>query len=241
MQNIIIQPNPTKLAQNFSEYMTRLIGETLEYNDYFHLVLSGGSTPKILFKELRKNYLDKIDWSRIHFYWGDERCVEVDSDENNYGVAFRSFISYLEIPKKNIHRIKGEEDPEKEAKRYSKEIRTNVPLTNKLPQFDLIILGLGSDGHTASIFPDQIEFIGSGKICKVAEHPETKQKRITLTGRVINNSKNAAFLVTSENKANILSEIINQKEGYKKYPASYIKLKNGKLNWYLDRDSSQML
>lgn len=241
MQNIIIYPDPNKLVKNFARHLKKLAEETIKEKDLFHLVLSGGSTPKILFKELKKNYSNKIDWSKVHIYWGDERCVEPESDESNYGEAFRLFISHLNIPENNIHRIIGENDPEEEAKRYSKEIVDNVSLVDKIPQFDLIILGLGTDGHTASIFPEQLEFIGSAKICKVAVHPITKQKRITLTRRVINNSKNAAFLVTSDDKSLILSEILNKKLGYKQYPASYINLKNGKLNWYLDKDSSQLL
>ena len=241
MQDIIVYPDPNELVKNFAEHIKVLVEDTLQNSDSFHLVLSGGSTPQVLFRELKNNYLNKIDWSKIHIYWGDERCVDPESDESNYGTANKLLISYLSMPKDNIHRIIGEEIPEKEAKRYSKEIMSNAPIVNKIPQFDLIILGLGSDGHTASIFPDQLEIIGSAKVCKVAVHPKTKQKRITLTGRVINNSKNAAFLVTSSDKAPILSKILNKKSEYKEYPASYINLKNGKLTWYLDRDSSQLL
>ena len=116
-----------------------------------------------------------------------------------------------------------------------------VPSKNNLPKFDLIILGLGTDGHTASIFPNQIKLLKSENYCEVAIHPKSKQKRITITGRVINNAEDILFLVTGSNKSKVVSEIINKNENSKKYPAFHISPFWGKLIWYLDKGASRLI
>src|ERR1035437_2538870 len=119
-----------------------------------------------------------------------------------------SLIDHIIIPKVNIHRIKGENEPHREAERYANDILTNVKIENDMPSFDLTLLGIGEDRHTASIFPDQLELIESNKVCEVSVHPGNLQKRITLSGKVINNSTNIYFLATGESKSKIVSEII---------------------------------
>jgi 6-phosphogluconolactonase len=241
MNFINIYDTPEEVVVNFAEYLKLLAEESISLKGNFNLALSGGSTPQLLYTELEKNYKNKIEWDKVHFYWGDERCVVPDSSESNYGMASKLFLNYINIPEKNIHRIKGELDPNKEAIRYSNEISANLPLSNNIPQFDLIILGIGNDGHTASIFPDQIGLMTSDKICETAIHPNSQQKRITLTGKIINNSKNASFLVTSKEKSKVVAEILMRKSEYKNYPASYIKLTKGILDWYLDKEAGQLV
>lgn len=207
----------------------------------FDIALSGGNSPKGLFKKLSKKYADLIPWDRIHFWWGDERCVSPDSNESNYKMTKDYLLSNISIPDKNIHRIKGEENPANEAERYSAEITDNLNLRGENPVFDLIILGLGDDGHTASIFPDQIGLFENKKICTIAQHPVTSQNRITLTGRVINNANRIFFLVTGENKSMRISEIMNDSEAAKLLPAYYISQKNGKLIWFLDEPAASKI
>jgi len=238
---INIFKTPKKTVKKFSKYLAMEINNSANNKENFFIAISGGSTPQLLFKKLNKKYKDKINWSYVHIFWGDERCVSSESFESNYGVAKELLLNSIDIPIENIHHINGEEDPEIEAKRYSEEILKNLPIKNDLPSFDLCLLGLGSDGHTASIFPDQMELLKSDKICEVAVHPETGQKRITTTGSVINNSKKVSFLVTGESKRKVVAEIINCENGYLNYPASHIKPKNSKLIWYLDKSASQYL
>ena len=200
----------------------------------FNVALSGGNTPKGLFEMLSKNYTDLIPWNRIHFWWGDERCVSPNNKESNYKMTKDYLFSKISIPEENIHRIKGEENPEKEAKRYADEIDGQLNHRGKNPVFDLLILGIGDDGHTASIFPDELELFENEKTCAVTQHPITRQNRITITGRVLNNATRIFFLVTGENKSTRISEIMNDNEAAKLLPAYYISPKNGELIWFLD-------
>lgn len=238
---IKIYSTPEETVTKFAEKLKLLINKSVEQNKNFYCALSGGNTPQLLFKVLKQNYLSEINWSKVHFFWGDERCVEPENNESNYGTAYKLLLNSIDIPKENIHRIRGEEKEELEAQRYSEEILKNLPKENGLPIFDLIILGLGSDGHTASIFPDQMNLLESEKVCEVAVHPTSKQKRITLTGKVINYAKEISFLVTGKEKAKVISEIINKKDNYKVYPATYIDPQNGNIVWYIDKFAGQLL
>ncbi len=224
-----------EVAIHFSEYLSNLIKQ----NKRVHIALSGGSTPKIVFEELASNFLDKIDWSGVHLYWGDERCVAPTDSESNYKMTVDYLISKINIPQENIHRIKGEEAPSKEAIRYSEVLVKELPQENNLPKFDLVILGMGDDGHTASIFPHEINLWDSKNICEVAIHPDSGQKRISLTGAVINNADTVAFLVTGECKKEKVDIIINKKGDYKQYPASLVAPKSNNLIWFLDTAAAQ--
>jgi 6-phosphogluconolactonase len=232
-----ISGSKREAARTFSEYLVNGISK----NDTTHIALSGGSTPKEVFKELALYFKDAIDWSKVQFYWGDERCVPPDDGESNYKMAKDYLFSKLDVPKDNIHRIYGENDPEEEAIRYGHVLNKRLPTHKGLPQFDLVILGLGDDGHTASIFPYQINLWNSKKYCEVAEHPETGQKRVTLTGQIINNAREVAFLVTGTGKAQKVFEIIEKQGNYKRYPASFVLPKSGKLIWFLDADAANLV
>jgi len=204
----------------------------------FDIALSGGSTPKKLFKILASEFSGKIPWGRIHFWWGDERCVPPESDDSNFKLANDYLFSEIPIPRENLHRIKGENQPEKEVLRYAGEIEKNLNYRGDNPVFDLVILGLGEDGHTASIFPDQIELFEDENICALSQHPITGQNRITLTGKVLNNASRVFFLVTGANKALRISEIMNDDEAAKLLPAYYISPKKGTLIWFLDDEAA---
>jgi len=206
-----------------------------------NIVLSGGNTPSLLFKRLAKKYSESISWERIHFWWGDERCVPPTNEDSNYKMANDLLLSKIAIPIENIHRIKGENQPQEEAKRYTMEVNQNINYRGSNPVFDLIILGLGEDGHTVSIFPDQIELFEDERICVVSQHPITGQNRITLTGKVLNNASRVFFLVTGVKKAQRLSEIMNDDEAAKLLPAYYISPIVGSLIWFIDKAAASKI
>ena len=238
-QSIKIFPTVEKLAGSFAELLQQNVDKT-DDNDFYSLALSGGSTPNKIFRYLSENFVDKINWKKIKIFFGDERCVPPDNEDSNYRMANESLLKNISIPKENIFRIKGENNPVKEAERYEEVLKSNLPSLNGIPQFDLILLGLGEDGHTASIFPNQVNLFYSARLCEVAVHPQTKQKRITLTGKIINNAKLVVFIVTGKNKANVLSKIMDVNNSKSVYPASFVNPKNGKLTWFLDLEASKM-
>lgn len=230
-----VYDTPNEVAKHFAFYFLAL---TQSKNHDFHVALSGGSTPKILFDFIAKNMKSDFDWSKIHLWWGDERCVPPSDDESNYKMTKERLIDLIDIPESNVHRVLGEADPSKEANRYADEINRNLASLNGLPQFDLIILGMGDDGHTASIFPHQMDLLQSKSICEVAQHPESGQNRVTITGGTLNNAIEVAFLVTGANKHEKIDAIFNEKNEYKIYPAANIKPKEGKLSWFLDTSAA---
>ena len=229
--------NPPEAADELAADLFTIIEQTISCDKLFNIAISGGSTPIPLFLKIANKYSEE-DWDNIHIYWVDERAVPIYSTDSNYGLAKKYFIHKINIAEKNIHRIKGEDDAEKEAVRYSEEIKNNVFEKNGLPSFNYILLGVGSDGHIASIFPDQMSLLSSENICEVSYHPITKKKRITLTGKIINNADKIAFFVTGTDKAKIISEIFKHEQ---ELPATHIKPPAGKVVWYLDNMSASLL
>jgi len=206
-----------------------------------NIALSGGNTPLLIFEFLARKQRTWINLHFLHIYWSDERCVAPDSKDSNYGNIWKSIIRYIDIPEENIHRIRGEDDPLLESKRYSDTLRNHIPIENGFPRFDLMLLGIGEDGHTASIFPNAMEMLNSDNSCYVAIHPQTKQNRITLSLRLINNSKKILFMVTGKSKSDVIHAIAKNKKEVVNYPAAYVKPKNGELFWYLDSEASRKL
>ena len=235
--NINTYQSKQEVAAQFSEWLSELIASS---DNPVHIALSGGSTPKIVFEELVRKY-SGIDWSRVHLYWGDERCVPPGDADSNYGMTAVLLLSKIGIPGENIHRIKGENDPGEEAGRYGALLEEKLPEGNGLPRFNLVILGMGDDGHTASVFPHEIDLWDSEQNCEVAVHPDTGQKRITITGKLVNNAEVVAFLVTGSGKAEKVREIINQEGGYATYPASLVAPASGALYWFMDAAAANLL
>lgn len=234
---ILIFEDKQRLAAAFSHHFINLVKMK---NGIFNVALSGGSTPKIWFDDLIKNHQDSIAWENVHFYWGDERCVPPEDEESNYGMTKKYLFDHIDVPEENIHRIKGELTPEEAAGQYARELTENLPGPNG-PVFDLIVLGMGDDGHTASIFPDQIGLWDEPALCVVATHPETGQYRVSLTGKVINNAATAAFLVTGRNKAQKVMEIIKGDPVAENYPAAKVNPVNGKLYWFIDKEAAEAM
>jgi 6-phosphogluconolactonase len=236
---VIVTDSPKKLAKRVAKAIAGMVQNSGQ--ERIDITLSGGTTPQILFERLARKYSELPEWNKIHLWWGDERCVDSGSSESNFRMTEESLISKVTIPKDNIHRIRGEAIPEEEAVRYGEEIRQSLKIKDNLPAFDLVLLGLGEDGHTASIFPDQLELLESDKICSVAVHPQSGQKRITLTGKVINNANEIFFMVTGAGKARRVAEIMNNHPVAGRLPAYYILPVHGRLTWYLDTQASEAI
>jgi 6-phosphogluconolactonase len=233
--------SPYILAEKFAEELVSLINKSAKSKKFLTVALSGGSTPELLFSILGDHFADSARWEFVHFFWGDERCVPPDSPESNFGMARRKLFEKIDIPLENIHRIMGENNPENEASRYSEDISCYVGKRDGWPLFDIVILGMGEDGHTASIFPENSEVLESDKICEVAVHPVSGQKRITITGRVINNADSVVFLVTGRKKAEIVEKVFNKSRSSLNFPAAYIAPAFGELIWLIDKEAGSLL
>jgi len=233
---IHISKNLDDLADAFALQLISWVNETT--SDTFNLALSGGKTPSLLFSHLAEKYSHEVPWHKIHFWWGDERMVAPYDPESNFGVVNKLLFWKIGLSQGQIHRIKGENEPDEEVKRYALDIKTRVPMMNGWPVFDLIMLGLGDDGHTASIFPDQMELLESDEFTGIAFQPNTHQQRITLTGKVINNAKRVAFLISGASKSKIFNEIIHNSKNSSAYPASHIQ-PAGELYWFGDEESTK--
>ncbi|MFH0736616.1 MAG: 6-phosphogluconolactonase [bacterium] len=222
-----------------SDWFADTIIKVLEEDDKpKNLFLSGGSTPKTILNFLANNYKDKINWERIKFFWGDERAVPADHPESNYGMVKLNLFDIIKKTKKNVFPIKGPQFGNGECKRYSSIINNEIINNSVNNNIDLLMLGIGEDGHVASIFPADINLFNSSSLTVHTRFPKTKQHRLTITGKVINNAKRIFIFATGKNKAEIVDTIINKKEGWEKLPGSYVNPINGQLFWLLDKDAA---
>lgn len=230
--------NLNDLNKDFSLWLKKILAEKEDIS----IALSGGNTPRSLFRYLAANHSEDIDWSKIKFFWSDERCVWPDNDDSNFKMAKENLFDHLPVTEKNIFRIRGENDPYREARSYQELLLNELEVVNGVPQFDVLMLGMGEDGHTASIFPHEMNLWDSSNMCVVATHPETRQMRVSLSGQTINAAKNVVFLVTGAPKAKIIKEIIEDNENAQdKYPAARVQPASGNLTWYLDNYAGREL
>ncbi len=205
------------------------------------VALSGGSTPRAIYSYLASLKGNLLEWNRIHLFWGDERCVVPESPESNYRMAKESLLDHINIPESNVFRIKGEEEPQYEAERYAETVSGLLPHENHIPKFDLVMLGLGEDGHTVSIFPDNILLFHSDRLFEATENPYNGQQRITATGKLINQAAMVVFIVTGRSKAGTAASLIEKRGDWKNYPASLVQPVNGELLWLLDEEAASEL
>lgn len=216
----------------------------LEYSQLgrpVHISLSGGSTPSQLFTYLANSeYAYTIVWSNLHFWWGDERCVSPDSSQSNYGNAKALLFDQISIPAENIHRIRGEDFAAMEVVRFAEEMRAEIPMQEGTPTFDWILLGMGTDGHTASLFPEQTDY-DTTEIATIAAHPETRQIRVSQTAHLLANAKRITYLVLGASKAPVLKEIAAHTAEAEMYPAAKVETKSGITEWYLDSEAAKEL
>ncbi|MCW8329756.1 6-phosphogluconolactonase [Photobacterium sp. SDRW27] len=230
--------------ESSAQVVESLAKSLLEYSQLgrpVHISLSGGSTPSQLFSYLANSeYAYTIAWHNLHFWWGDERCVAPDNEQSNYGQAKAQLFDHISIPAANIHRIRGEDFAALEAVRFAEEMRTAIPMQDDTPVFDWILLGMGTDGHTASLFPGQTDY-ETTEIATIAAHPETRQIRVSKTAHLLASAKRLTYLVLGESKAPVLKQIADHAAEAAMYPAAKVKSKLGITEWYLDSEAAKEL
>ena len=236
-----IYETPQETARAVAELILAKAKEKTKQSLPFNIALSGGSTPKLLFTLLANEYLNTIPWHFLRLFWVDERCVSPTHPESNFGMTYDSLLTHVPIHDSNIFRMQGEGNPIKEALRYQKMLEKELPLQDGFPIFDLVLLGMGDDGHTASIFPDNMELLHSDQAVAVGVHPVSGQERITLTGKTILEAKQVVFLITGSSKATVLREIIKHEPQGEDYPAFYVAKNAKSADFYLDRDAAALL
>jgi len=239
--NRYIFNTPEDTARAVAEIILAKAKEKNKQSLPFNIALSGGNTPKLLFTILANEYADRMPWNILRLFWADERCVPPTHAESNFGMTYENLLKLVPIHDANIFRMLGEADPQREVNRYQALLEAQLMKKNGIPQFDLILLGMGDDGHTASIFPDNLSLLHDDKTVAVAVHPATGQKRITLTGTVINQAEQVVFLITGSSKSTVLQQIIKREPAFKNYPASYIHSQLGVADFYLDKAAASEL
>jgi 6-phosphogluconolactonase len=207
----------------------------------FDVALAGGTTPRRMYELLASDqFRNRVDWSGVHLFFGDERCVPRDHQDSNYRMAYEALISCVDIPASNVHPINGEGEPAANATLYETELREIFPDVST-PAFDLVLLGLGEDGHTASLFPHteglavRDKWVVANWVEKLASH------RITLTPAAINGARQVTFLVAGTNKATAVKKVLGGPLQPEKMPAQLIKPEAGVLTWFLDSQAASML
>ena len=221
-------------ANLFSEQATRSILE----RDQFLVALNGGGTPTRLFQILATDFHDKVEWAKVHVFWGDERCVPPDDSGSSYGQARELLLSHVSIPESNIHRIKGELPPVEAAKEHSRILKEFASPPLDWPRFDLVYLGMGEDGHTASLFPDSPVHVTEAALPVTADYQDRPANRVTLTQLVFNSARLVVFMATGEKKAITLAEVLSDRYNPKLYPAQRIDPKDGELIWLIGKDAA---
>ena len=230
---IIKVADATALAQTAAEYFARAAAENIAQHGRFTVALSGGSTPKAMFAWLAAESLaSRIDWANIYFFWGDERCVPPDHPDSNYRMTSDALLSKVGIPEKNVFRMHGELAPAKAAQQYSERL---LDFFGAAPVFDLVFLGMGADGHTASLFPGTNALHAETNQIAMENYVEKlKATRLTLTARTINTAKDIVFLVAGADKANALHSVLEGEYLPEIFPSQLIQPKNAILKWMID-------
>jgi len=229
-------------AAALAEELRKLVDNVTRQQQVLSVALSGGNTPRIFYNYLATTSANEIAWGNVHLFWGDERCVPPDHPESNYHLVDEILLNKIAIPQRNIHRVRGEAKPAQECSRYGEEINRLLPKANNgLPVFDWILLGLGEDGHTASIFPGRQILEVESSICAVATHPRSRQQRITLTLPILNNANRITFLVSGTSKSHILSLIMKREQNSLAFPAARVQPQHGVLEWYIDKAAASLL
>ena len=228
-----VLPGAEELAVAGADEFARSAGEATRGGGLFRVALAGGSTPRALYRRLtRPPHRGAIRWERILFFWGDERCVPPGEERSNYRMARETLLDPLRIPPRRVFRMKGEEDPARAALAYEDRIRRHVP--GRPPRFDLVLLGLGEDGHTASLFPGTAALAETRRLVAENYAPKLGEWRITLTYRALNASRRVIFLVSGAKKAGVAAKIVKKQRNYQALPASGVSPRRGSLLWLLD-------
>jgi 6-phosphogluconolactonase len=240
-RKIIIKDDPILLAKQAAEIFVAGARRSVGKRGRFAVAISGGSTPRRMHKILaREPYILNIPWGKTHIFWVDERCVPQDSHESNYGTAKRGFIDEVPIPQTQVHWITCEPSPQMSAKKYQKILSDFFSFgSTRIPRFDLIYLGMGADGHIASLFPGQKTLYENEKLVTAVKGGDPNVSRISMTLPLLNQARHIVFLITGEEKARTVQTVLEDRKI--RLPAKKIQPQNGRLTWLLDRGAASLL
>jgi 6-phosphogluconolactonase len=239
--DIVVLENPEEVARSAADRFVELAHVAVTARGRFSVALSGGSTPKRTYELLAsEDYRNRVTWSKVHIFFGDERCVGPEDIESNYRMADLAMLSHLPIPAQNVHRLIGEGEPESSARLYIDELRSYFEGAS-WPRFDLVFLGLGDDGHTLSLFPGSTA-LKEDRFWVVPNWVEKfKTFRLTLTAPAINRAAQIIFLVTGEGKARRIAEVIRGLRDPERLPSQLIQPVDGSLAWFIDKAAAANL
>ncbi len=236
-RDLVICKDTDELSRLTADCFIEIAQRAIRSSGRFAVALSGGSTPKHLYSRLGSpDYEERLSWPDVHLFWGDERCVPPDHPDSNFRMVKEALLSRVGIPPENVHRMAGEREPQTAATDYEKHLQEFFLLKNgALPRFDLILLGIGDDGHTASLFPGTDAVHETERLVVAPFVEKLKSHRLSLTLPVLNHGSEVWFLVTGSDKAGILKEIFSAAADY---PAAKVQPENGKLIWFMTQDAA---
>ena len=232
--------NEDEVLNGLATYFVKVAASSIATHGQFSVALSGGNSPKKLYELLASpSYKDKVEWSKVHFFFGDERYVPHTDPQSNYLMAKKALLEPLDLSYKQIFPIDTSLSPEEAAKKYTTDI--NYYFAGTDVRFDLILLGLGDNSHTASLFPHTPVLHDKMVGAKEVFLEDQQVYRITMTAPLINQAHHIAFLVYGEGKAVAVHHVIEDKKDIENYPAQLIKPQNGDLQWFLDNEAASQL
>ena len=239
---LIILNDAQELYVRAAEEIAHVSGEAICTHGEFTFCLSGGSTPAATYDLLATRFHLSVDWKEVQFYFGDERCVPPEHAESNFAMATRTMLSKLALRPDQVHRMRGEDPPAAAAAAYESELRKRFGLGDgDLPRFDLILLGLGDNRHTASWFPGDPAVHETQRMVVSVDVDAEPRKRLTMTPPVINNAQRVMFLVAGQGKAAAVKDIIEGPRDPDKFPAQIVAPHHGELIWILDKAAASLL
>ncbi len=239
---IALYPDTDILSRDAAQYVVRLAAEAIVIHGRFTIALSGGTTPKKLYALLgNEPYRNQIDWTRVEIFWSDERCVPPESEESNYLLAQQVLLSKIPVAASQIHRMPADEaDRDAASAAYTDEMR-RVFATSGTPNFDLIQLGMGPEGHTASLFPHQASLHEQQRLVMPVTVPKPPPPRLTFTPPILNAARHVLFLVTGSEKADAVHAVLEGEYNPNEYPAQIVRPTNGEVVWMLDQGAASKL
>lgn len=240
--HIAVYPDTNTLSQQAAQFIVRLANESIVTRGRFSIALSGGSTPKVLYGLLGSEpYRDQIDWSKVDIFWSDERCVPPDSADSNYRMAREVLLSRVPLSPQQVHRMLADQpDRDAAAQAYTHEMRQSFG-TGDIPHFDLIQLGMGPEGHTASLFPHQSSLHEQQRLVMYVNVPKPPPPRLTFTPPILNAARHVLFLVTGAEKADAVQAVLEGDYNPEEYPAQIVRPASGEVVWMLDEAAAGKL
>lgn len=243
--NYYVEPDPAALARRAAQYFSEMVEEAVQARGRARVAVSGGSTPKAAFQLLadpQEGYRSRMPWEQLELYWVDERTVPPDNPESNYHMTRETLLNHVPVRAEQVHRMEGEIDPEAAAARYESELRNSFRLEGaESPRFDLISLGMGDDGHTASLFPYTAAIHEMGRLVAANQVPQKDTWRITLTWPVINYARSVFFLIAGADKAERVREVFLGPWDPERLPSQLIWPSSGILTLFLDQAAAAHL